>query len=149
MGSETLEPTSSGAKEERYRLISYIAPELPPDFKNLIIAPFLNSLRYGNDLYKLIDKDAYYLKYAKYVELLLTRSTCVIKLAILNDDTVLGWCLAEGKAVHYVWVKKEVRRQGICQALLPKSFDTISHITNKGINIWINHFPNVRFDPFT
>lgn len=148
MGGETLESTSQRAEEERYRLVTYYGVTLPPEFKNLVTAPFLNSLRYGNDLYKLIDKDAYFFSYSKYIESLLQRPHSMVKLAILNDMTVLGWCLMENKVVHYIWVKKEVRRQGIGCALLPKTFDTISHITNKGINIWVNHYPNVKFNPF-
>ena len=147
VGSEALEPTSKGIKEERYRLVPYKGIEIPPDFKNLVIAPFLNSLRYGNDLFKLIDKDAYYFSYGKYIELLLQRPNTQVKFAILDDDTILGWCISEDKTLHYVWVKKEVRRQGIAQALMPK-FDVISHITNRGINIWVNHYPQVRFNPF-
>ena len=147
MGHTEVEPKGNEI-EERYRLVAYYGATLPPEFKNLVIAPFLNSLRYGNDLYKLIDKDAYYFSYSKYIESLLQRPHSIVKLAILNDMTVLGWCLMENKVVHYIWIKKEVRRQGIGQALLPKTFDTISHITNKGINIWVNHYPNVKFNPF-
>lgn len=143
-----MEPAGPRPEEERYRLVTYYGNNIPPEFTNLIIAPFLNSLRYGNDLFKLIDKDAYYFSYSKYIESLLRRPHAIVRLAILNDMTVLGWCLAENKVIHYVWVKKEVRRQGIGQALLPKVFDTISHITNKGINIWVNHYPAVKFDPF-
>jgi len=108
----------------------------------------LNSLRYGNDLFKLIDQDAYYKNYGNYISALLARPEMKVKLAVLNDDTVLGWSLYMNKTVHYVWVKSEVRRQGIGKSLLPNEFDTISHITNKGINIWINKYPKVRFDPF-
>jgi len=148
MGSEALEPTGERIKEERYRLSLYPGSQIPPDFKNLIIAPFLNSLRYGNDLFKLIDKDAYFLSYNKYIELLLQRPSTQVKFAILDDETVLGWRISELKTLHYIWVKKEVRRQGIGRALMPQEFDTISHITNKGINIWVNHYPNVKFNPF-
>lgn len=151
MGNQILEFTSKESEEveDRYRLISYRGGCLPEEYKNVIIAPFLNSLRYGNDLFKLIDKDAYYLKYGQYVQSLLQRPMLLIRLAILNDNTVLGWSLLQNKIVHFVWVKKEVRRQGIGRSLLPKDFDTISHITNKGINIWVNHYPGVKFDPFT
>lgn len=147
MGNQKLELTTN-EPQERYRLVPYKGTIIPSDLRNLIIAPFLNSLRYGNDLFKLIDKDAYYLAYGKYIELLLQRPDTQVKFAILNDDTVLGWCLTEEKILHYIWVKKEVRRQGIARALLPHKFDTISHITNKGINIWAKHYPEVRFNPF-
>jgi GNAT superfamily N-acetyltransferase len=121
---------------------------LPEEYKNVIIAPFLNSLRYGNDLFKLIDRDAYYDSYKKYVDLLMRRPTAQVKMALLSDNTVLGWCLYEPKIVHYFWVKKEVRRQGIGKSLLPKGFTAITHVTNQGIKWWVNYYPEVIFDPF-
>lgn len=148
MGNQTLESKADELEETSYKIISYPAIQLPSEYRNLIIGPFLNSLRYGNDLFKLIDKESYYLNYARYVEHLLQRPKAIVKLSVLSDDTTLGWSLVEDKTVHYVWVKKELRRQGIAKSLLPKEFTTISHITNKGINIWINKFPHVRFDPF-
>jgi len=148
MGNKSLESQRVQEIESKYRIVYFGGPKLPSEYRSLIIAPFLNTLRYGNDLYKLIDKDAYFLKYAKYLDTLLQRPMTLIKMAMLSDNTVLGWSMVENKTVHYVWVKKEVRMQGICRALLPIEFDTISHITHKGINIWIKHFPDVRFDPF-
>lgn len=134
--------------ESSYRVVKYKASELPEEFYNLIIATFLNSLRYGNDLFKMIDKEAYFPKYGQYINLLLKRPQAIIKLAMLRDKTVLGWSMCELKTVHYVWVKKEVRRQGIGKSLVPIDFDRITHITNKGISIWGSKYPNVRFDPF-
>lgn len=151
MGHKILDSSTDELKkveDSSYRIIWYPAFQLPLSFRSLVIAPFLNSLRYGNDLFKLIDKNAYYSAYAKYIELLLQRPKTTVKLAILSDMTVLGWCLLEEKTIHYVWVKKEVRRQGIGKSLLPKEFDTISHITNKGLSIWVSKFPEVKFNPF-
>lgn len=148
MGSEDLEPFTNEPEENFYTIVKYDSNNLPKDLKNLVLAPFLNTLRYGNDLFKLIDKNAYYDNYARYIHILLARPNSKITIATLSDDTAIGWCLWENKTVHYVWVKSEVRRQGIANAILPKDFDTISHITNKGINIWVSKFPNVRFNPF-
>lgn len=147
MGNKILEPTSDESQES-YKIITYPGNQLPQDMRSLIIAPFLNSLRYGNDLFKLIDKNSYYSVYPKYIEALLRRDNSIIKTAALDDETILGWSLIENKTLHYIWVKKEVRRQGIGQSLLPKEFDVISHITNKGMNIWVSKYPKVRFDPF-
>lgn len=146
MGNKNLESVPN--ESEGYKIISYLGVHLPNEYVNLVIAPFLNSLRYGNDLFKLIDQDSYYKAYSKFVELLLKRPKAIVRLAELDDKTVLGWSLSENEILHYVWVKKEVRRQGIARALLPKKFTSISHITNKGLNIWVNKFPEVKFDPF-
>lgn len=150
MGSEELEPEAEKLEEveSSYRIVYHQGSKLPVTHINLVRAPFLNSARDGNDLYKLIDRDIYYLNYSKYFDTLLHRPMTIVKMATLKDGTVLGWSLVEHKTVHYVWVKKEVRRQGICRALLPKEFDTISHITHKGINIWVKHFPEVNFNPW-
>ena len=151
MGNEVLDIEANefeGEVESTYKLIVYQASELPKDFRNLIMGPFLNSLRYGNDLFKLIDKDSYFTSYAQYIELLMKRKLTAIKLAMLSDETILGWCMYEEKTVHYVWVKEHQRRNGIAKSLLPKEFDTITHITNKGINIWVNKFPEVKFNPW-
>lgn len=152
MGSETLESTSNGTKENEvessYRIVYFGGAKLPTEYKNLVVAPFLNSLRYGNDLFKLIDKDAYFNNYSRYIETLLNRPMTIIKMAMLKDGTVLGWSMIEYKTIHYLWVKKEVRRQGIARSLLPTEFDTITHITNQGIKMWVTHYPEVRFDPF-
>lgn len=149
LGNQTLESKTNEPEEEitSYKLTTYKALELPKQFKNLIIAPFLNSLRYGNDLFKLIDKESYYTAYGRYVESLMQRPKCNIKLARLDEDIILGWSMWEETCLHYVWVKKESRRQGIGQALLPE-FDTFSHITNKGLNIWVSKYQEKKFNPF-
>lgn len=152
MGDKNLDPRPDEPEKSGYKVITYSKFTFPSDYKNLVIAPFLNSLRYGNDLFKLIDNDSYYKAYGTYVESLLNKINMRVNIAILNDGSVLGWCLYDettaGDILHYVWVKKEARRQGICQALLPKSFDTFTHITNKGMNIWNNHYKTARFNPF-
>lgn len=151
MGNRILEPETNepeGEIESNYRIVYFMGTKLPPEYKSVIMAPFLRTLRDGNDFYKLIDHDAYFLNYPKYINIILQRPMMLVKMAMLKDNTVLGWALVEHKTVHYVWVKKEVRMQGICRALLPKEFDTISHITNRAINIWVKHFPDVRLNPF-
>lgn len=147
MGSQALESTSN-EDQEIYRIVTYPASKAFIEFESLIMASFLNSLRYGNDLFKLIERDAYYKNYKIYVESLLKRPTSMVRCALLDDNTALGWCLYQDKTLHYVWIKKEVRRQGIGKSLLPKEFDTISHITNVGINIWVNKYKDVRFNPY-
>jgi len=71
-----------------------------------------------------------------------------VKLAVLSDNTVLGWSMIENQTLHYVWVKKEVQRQGIAKSLIPKDIEAITHLTNKGISVWVSKYPNVKFNPF-
>lgn len=150
MGNQNLESRTNESQEEietNYKIITHKAQELPEDLKNIILAPFLNTLRYGNDMFKLIDKQCYFPNYSLYINNLLSRHNSNISMAMF-DDVVLGWCLHDFITVHYVWVKNEVRRQGIGKSLLPKNFSQISHITNKGMNIWVSKFPGVIFNPW-
>lgn len=135
--------------DKSYNIVSYKAPQLPQQFKHLVLANFLNSLKVGNDFFKRIDQDAYYSWYGRNVEYLMKRPNVIIRLALLSDrDTSVGWCMSEGNILHYVWIPKDQRRKGIATDLVPKQFDTITHLTNKGINIWDKKFPLVRFNPF-
>lgn len=133
--------------EKSYKIINHPGSQLPSEFTNLILSPFLYSLRDHNDWFKLIEKDTYYDAYKPYVRLLMNRTNSMIRLAILSDKTVLGWCLSELDTLHFIWVKKEVRRQGIGKALLPKNIKKFSHITTFGLSIWPK-LPGVKFDPF-
>ncbi len=147
MGNKKLEPETTKT-EEGYVVREYLGSQVPKDRLNLIRAPFLNSLRSGNDWYKLIDSEHYFLIYPKAIEALLLRPKTKVRFAELRDDTTLGWCMYEDSIVHYIWVKSELRRQGIGQSLLPKQFDYISHLTNKSLRLWTQYYPQVRFTPF-
>ncbi len=146
MGNQEVE--LEAVKPEAYSLRVYETKCLPPEYVNLVVAPFLNSLRYGNDLFKLTNKEAYFHNYRLFIEHLLKRPGMHLRIGILDDGTASGWCLFNGKTVHYIWVKKEARRAGIAKELLPKDFDTITHLTNVGINIWVNKYPHVKLDPW-
>lgn len=121
-------------------------------YLSLIHSTFKRSLRYGNDWYKLIDKDCYYQAYNQVVTVLLSRPAALVRLAVLTDDpdTCLGWSLSEEKTLHYVFVKANVgiRKLGIGTHLLPKEFNRITHLTRIGREIWQSKFPEVVFNPF-
>jgi hypothetical protein len=148
MGDKTLEPSTSGPQKEEYKIVAYQGPALPQEFVNLIRAPFLNSLRYGNDLFKLTDKESYYGIYGRYIDALLQRPKAIVRMAVLSDGTVAGWALVEMYTLHYVWVKKEVRRKGIAASLIPKDLTTISHVTNIWLNMWNKKYYYLIFNPF-
>ena len=147
MGSETLVGKADEAQKEHYRIVTFNSKDCPEDFKPKIIANFLNSLRYGNDYFKLIDKDNYFPNYTKYVNLLLSKPTTFVRFALLSDETIIGWSIFEGPLLHYVFVNKDVRRNGISKALLPTNVKSFTHITNKAIGIWLKHYPEARFNP--
>jgi len=124
-------------------------PRLEP-YKSLIFSRFLHSLRSGNYWFRKIDNRAYYTAYHQYLERLLSRQGCAVRVAVLTDDpdVAVGWSIARPNVLDYVFVKRDGRRQGIGRALLPESFAFVSNLTSLGELLREKHFPSVKFDPF-
>jgi len=153
MGNKTLESKTDILPEDRYKIISYRGNLIPPYLYNVVKGPFLTTLRNYNDWFKLIDKDCYFNTYGKYVDSLINKEDSIIRFAQIYDenlkeDIVLGWCLYSPEYVHYIWIKEEVRKQGIAMSLMPHQFKFFSHMTTKGAPIWNKKYPGKRFNPF-
>lgn len=134
-----------------YRVIHY--PGTDPSlnsYKAMIYSDWMKSLRFGNDWFKLIDSDRYYRGYGAIIRQLMAKPETMVRLAVLVDDpdTCLGWVIHEGGTLHYAFVKKDFRRQGIAKALLPKSIARITHLTKIGQAIRRAKFHDTVFDPF-
>ena len=133
-----------------YKILQFRGYQLPDDYQALIYSRWLRSLRFGNDYYRLIEKDAYYATYHSYIERLLDHPDAVVRLAVLHDDAdiVLGFCVSRGSILDYVHVHKDMRRKGIARKLIPACIDTITHLTRTGLSIWGSKFFNWQFNPF-
>lgn len=136
--------------QSSYKIISFKASNFPETYRNMIYSKWLRSLRYGNEYFSLIDPKIYFEVYESYINSLLKRPLSIVKFAVLTDDpdVVLGWSLIEDNKLHYVYVQKDMRGQGIAQELCKEPFDTITHITLKALNIWNKHYKHVIFNPF-
>lgn len=134
-----------------YRVISYSGhdPHIDP-YRGTLYKDFVHTLRAGNDWFKLIDDDAYYQTYKKVMPMLLSRADTSVRLACLADalDVCIGWAVLEGEKLHYVFVRKDFRRQGIGTELLPKEITTITHLTWHGQLFRNKRFPQSKFNPF-
>lgn len=124
--------------------------ELPDSYRSFILARWLRSNRYGNDMFKLTQSDPYYESYSLFIMNILKRKKINIRIAVLDDDedVALGWCVDEGDILHYVYIKPEVRRAGIARSMVPKNIKTITHITHTGLSIWQEKLPKINFNPF-
>lgn len=133
-----------------YTVKAYQARLLPSPYQGLVYSKWLRSLRYGNDYFKLVDPDAYYRAYHKYITTILAWSDSVVRLAVLSEDpdVVLGFSVARGKILDYVHVHKHQRRMGIGTSLIPSGIDTISHVTKTGLSIWGSKYGHWLFNPF-
>lgn len=115
--------------------------------ENFIYATWLKGLRYGNDLFELIDSEAYFSNYRKIIQFFL--STSQVKIACLKEtpETILGYSVSDGSRLHWLHVKEEWRRLGIAKSLLPPDFKAYSHLSKLGFEILQTH-PGPIFNPF-
>jgi len=131
-----------------YSILEFMPEEVPKDYVNYIYAKWLRSAKYGNDIYKKIPSEYYYKSYSRYLDSLLHR--CKVRLAVLDDDkdVLLGFACYKDKILHYVYVNREQRRQGIGKSLLPKEIEIYTHYTKDGIKIVDNKLSDLIFNPF-
>ncbi len=137
-------------KESSYSVIAYLGSELPETYRNMVLAKWLRTLRFGNDFFRLIESDAYFECYQVYIKNLLKRPGCVVRVAVLTDDpdTCLGFSVSMPETLDYVWSHKDNRRIGVATSLIQFPFKYITHLTTVGISIWNKKYPDVKFQPF-
>lgn len=120
-----------------------------PEDKNFVKATWLKGLRYGNDWFKLIDSDAYYSTYSPLIDALLNHKDVKVEIACLKEarDVILGYSVYQGNKLHWVLVKDRWRGIGIARRMVPKTIDTVTHLTKIGVSIFKNH-KGFKFNPF-
>lgn len=114
-----------------------------------IFSCWLRGLRYGNELFELIDAEVYYEVYHQVIQNIITSPGTNVSVACLKEDpeVILGFSVSSGSTLHWTHVKKPWRNIGIAKALAPAHLTTVSHLTKVGVGILKNH-PTVRFNPF-
>jgi GNAT superfamily N-acetyltransferase len=133
-----------------YRIVEFAATDMPDAYENLVFSKWLRSLRFGNEFFKLIEPEAYYRAYSKYLFNVLENPETRLRFAVLSDDNdvVLGFSVFNGTVLYYVHVHADNRRLGIGKQLVPKDIDTITHLTKTGMTIWASKYPQWKFNPF-
>ena len=73
----------------------------------------------------------FHVEHSEVIKRLMDRSE--IKVAAWSEDaeTILGWICAEPTALHYVFVRKEFRRQGIAKQLAEALIPGIALVTHR------------------
>lgn len=107
-----------------------------------IYSTWLRGLYFGNEWFRKIDKDSFFSKYRLVVKRLL--ETCNVQMACLEEDpeVLVGYVVYKGPQLHWVYVKKDWRNNGIGRALLPEDIQVVTHLTTKASK----HNP-YKFDP--
>lgn len=135
-----------------YTVIKYPGLELPECYRNMIFSKWLRSLRYGNDMFKLIDPESYYSAYSRQVQFVLSRKEALVRLAVLTDnhDVALGFSVSRGNVLDIVHVQKDMRKQGIGSALFPDGIAWFTSLTKTALGIWGSNdkYKSLKFDPF-
>lgn len=105
-----------------------------PSDKNFIISTWLKGLLYGCSFYAGVDKEAFYANAGLKTESTLNLNNCQVTVACLaeDEDVVLGYVVSSSQALHWVFVKKAWRSQGIGRSLLLGPFTHYTARTSAG-----------------
>ncbi len=144
------EATESEGLVASYSIIAYSGNKLPKDYLGLIYAKWLRSLRYGNDLFRLIDSEGYYRTYHRVIAGYLAKPDTMVRLAVLAEDidVVLGFSVSRNETLDYVYVNREFRRLGVGTQLVPRSTKVVTHLTKTALTIWGSKYKEWKFNPF-
>lgn len=115
-----------------------------------VMATMLRGLYYGNEFFNLMpDKNAFMDNYKLICQALIQKHIVVVACLKDDPDTILGYSLtsADGSTIHFCFVKKAWRKQGIGRELLPKAPKLFSHFTTLGLDL-VKKFPDCTFNPF-
>lgn len=119
--------------------------------KKFILATFLRSLYYGDSWFSFIPKDIFMNNYKLIAESILVNPKTLIKIACLkeDEDVILGYSILGNNyhTVHWCYVKKVWRKQGIAKSLLPQFPSTFTHLSIVGKSL-MDKFPSAVFNPF-
>lgn len=129
---------------------AYKRGELPEQYLNFVIDRWLKTYKKCNKMMSLVDPANYYHAYNAYIKSLLNRPTATVRIAMLSEDhdVLLGFSVSEGAMLHYVNVPLDYRSQGIARKLVPYVVEAFTHITETGMKLWTDKFPQAKFRPF-
>lgn len=107
------------------------------DDHNFIMSTWLKGLKYGNDFFRDIQSKPYFETYHRALSGLIGRPDITIKVSCLKEDpsVILGYSVAHGAVLDWVYVKDDWRRIGIASSLIPPGVSTVSHWTKLGKKI--------------
>lgn len=135
---------------DTYEIKKFSGHVVPANYINFIFLKWMKSFRFGNEYIKLSDSGTYYAAYHRYISNILQTPGVDIRLAVLSDnpDVALGFSAVRGLVLHYVFVGKDYRLQGIAKKLVPVDINEFTHLTKTGLRLWSTELPEAIFNPF-
>lgn len=139
--------------DDAYVITTYLGRVLPHAYRNMLFSKWLRSLRYGNDAFGMILPKAYFSYHHLLIEALLEKPGTAVRIAALSDnlDVVLGFCVFRESVIDYVYVNRDMRRQGIGTALCPfhqPEGIVFTHFTKTSLSITDRKFPLWWYNPY-
>lgn len=129
--------------------VSYIRDYTAGD-KHFVLATWLRGLYYGDTLYSLIEKQTFMTYYHAILERLLEGKEIKINVMCLTEDpnVIVGYSVLRPDAttLHWVFVKKSFRGNGVATDLVPETVKVVTHLTKAGIAILKNK--GLSYNPF-
>lgn len=110
-----------------------------------VYSTMLKGLFFGCELYSQIEPKAFYDNYSKVVDALLDRSEIRVAVLAETPDVILGYSITNGPILHWVFVKKAWRNQGIAKQLVGQ-ITAVTHLTKPGQSIKIKK--GLTYNPF-
>lgn len=113
----------------------------------LIFSSWLKGIRFGNPAYEALPSKEYYAEMHALINSILQLPETVVTVACLKDDpdTILGYSVATGNTLHWVFVKRAWRHIGIGGDLTPLTTTRITMVT-KAVQKLVDNYPLVQVD---
>lgn len=119
---------------------------------SLIMSTFLKGLYHDNKWFGMIPRKIFFEYYHSVVERIVKGNNAVVKVACLKDDpdTILGYSVLslDYHTIHWVYVKKAWRNNGIGKSLLPERPTAYTHFSDAGLKLIPKFFKDIVFNPF-
>lgn len=124
-----------------------------PEDLNFILSTWLRCYRYNSHTVNRVPSRVFYAEHQKFIERLLKKSTALIAVMKEDPSVILGYLVSEPNTLHFCYVKKACRGEGIGRQLLKDSgFDLsreteFSHFTTE-MDAICRKFPTLIFNPY-
>lgn len=104
-----------------------------PEDEAFIYSTWLRGLYFGNAWFRQISKVDYFEKYRKVIEYLLKTAKVTIVCLIEDPEVIVAYSVAspDNSTLHWLYVKRNWRGQGIGKGLVPTNVEKVTHLTEK------------------
>jgi len=112
-----------------------------------LVSTWRNALMYSSPTFQYVKKESLINNYTPVIQKMLSKYEVRVACLQSDPDIILGYSVSSGDTLHFVYIKKAWRNQGICNMLLGSTdFKNITHITKTGLALAQKR--GWAFDPF-